>query len=60
MTLQVLPLEAKHDGSMTKKEWEHVQGSLGLCLAPATDGALSRLQESIDVQKVFLEVIFQQ
>lgn len=60
MSFQVLPLEVKHDGSMTKKEREHVQGSIGLCLAPATYGALSRLQESIDVEKVFLEVMFQQ
>lgn len=54
--MKVVPLEAKHDGSMTKKQRELVQGSVGLRVSPATDGALSRLQESIDVKKVFLEV----
>lgn len=54
--MQVLPLEAKHDGSMTKEQRQLVQGSVGLRVSPATDGALSRLQESIDVKKVFLEV----
>lgn len=33
-----------------------MQGSVGLRVSPATDGALSRLQDSIDVKKVFLEV----
>lgn len=42
---------------MTKKQRELVQGSIGLSVTPATDGAISRLQESIDVKKVFLEVI---
>ncbi len=54
--LQVLPLEAIHDESNTKKQREQVQGSIGLCLTPATDGVLSRLQDSIDAKKVFLEV----
>lgn len=56
VTPQVLPLEAKHDASMTKKQRELVQGSIGVSVVPATDRALSRLQDSIDVKKVFLEV----
>ncbi|CAM9127974.1 unnamed protein product, partial [Hapterophycus canaliculatus] len=56
---QVLPLEAKDDGSMTEKQRNLVQGSIGLCVLPATDGAISRLQEAIDAKKIFLEVIIQ-
>lgn len=52
---QVLPLGARHDGSMTDKHRKLVQGSIGLCVSPATDGAISRLQEAIDARKIFLE-----
>eukprot|EP00752_Nemacystus_decipiens_P007665 g6853.t1 len=55
----VLPLEARHDGSMAKKQRKQVQGSVGLRVSPATDGALNRLQELIDAKKVFLEVVIQ-
>lgn len=54
--LQVLPLEAKHNESKYMKQRDQVQGSIGLCVTPATDGVLSRLQDTIDAKKVFLEV----
>ncbi|CAM9193761.1 unnamed protein product [Scytosiphon promiscuus] len=56
---QVLPLEPKHDERMTEKQRQFVQGSIGLCISPATEGAISRLQEAIDAKKIFLEVIIQ-
>lgn len=54
--MQELPLKARSDGSLTKKQESFVQGSVGLRLFPATEDALSVLQTYIDATKVFLEV----
>ena len=51
-----LPLEAKHDGTLTSNEHKIVQGSIGLGVSAVTDGALPLLQGLVDAKKIFLEV----